>query len=112
MSRTTYSSSELRDINDSNKNRLPPATAVYNMAVYELERGAENERLFHSAMFDLSELRGASTAQQSRIDFIESTAKACASRHDNERTISPNGGKHVKVRPHMTRTRANLFQFA
>lgn len=104
MSQSRYSSSELRDINEGNKNRLPPPTTVYNMAMYELERGAENERLFHSAMFDLSELRGASTAQQSRIDSIERTAKACAGRHDSERAISLTGGKHVRVRSHMTRS--------
>lgn len=110
MALSRYSSSELRDINDLNKNRLPPATAVYNMAMYELDRGAENERLFQSAMFDLAELRGSTATQQSRTDSLERTIKACEKHHNNERTVSLTGGKHVKVRSHMTR--ANLSQFA
>lgn len=97
MLQSRYSSDELHHINDLNKNRLPPATAVYNMAMYELERGAENERLFQSAMFDLAELRGSTATQQSRTDSLERTVKACSRHHDNERAISLTGGKHVKV---------------
>lgn len=110
MSQSRYSSDELHRINDLNKNRLPPATVVYNLAMYELDRGAENERLFHSAMFDLAELRGSTATQQSRTDSLERTVKACSRHHDNERAISLTGGKHVKARFHMTR--ANLSQFA
>lgn len=110
MAQSRYSSSELHEINGRNKNRLPPATAVYKMAMYELDRGAENERLFQSAMFDLAELRGATATQQSRTDSLERTIKTCVRHHNNERAISLTGGKHVKVRSHMTR--ANHSQSA
>ena len=97
MSLARYSSSELRAIDDRNPSRLPPATAVHGMAMYELNRGAEQERLFHSAMFDLSELKRTSAAQADRTDSLERAVKACASHHDNERPISLAGGKHVNI---------------
>jgi hypothetical protein len=67
------------------------------MALYELERGAEQERLFHHAMFDISQLKRTSTAQAARTDSLERAVKACASHHDNERPISLAGGKHVNI---------------
>ena len=65
--------------------------------MYELQRGAEQERLFHHAMFDLSELRKTSATQAARADSLERAVKACASHHDNERPVSLASGKHVKV---------------
>jgi hypothetical protein len=90
-----YSSEELRVINAQNTNRLPPATAVHGMAMYELQRADEQERLFHAAMFDVSQLRQTSTAQQTKINSLECVVKACAGHHDNERSASLVGGKHV-----------------
>jgi len=90
-----YSSAALRAINDRNKSRLPPATAVHGMALYELNRAAEQERLFHDTIFAFSELKQASAAQHSRLDSIERSVKACASHHDNERPISLAGGKQA-----------------
>lgn len=92
-----YSSQELKGINDRNPSHLPPASAVHGMAMYELHRGAEQERLFHHAMFDLSELRKTSAVQLARTDSLERAAKACASHHDNERPVSLAGGKHVNI---------------
>jgi len=92
-----YSPSELIAIKDRNANRLPPATAVHGMAMYELHRGAEQERLFHASMFDLSQLKKTSAAQAARTDSLERAVKACASHHDNERPISHAGGKHVNI---------------
>ena len=97
MSRTRYSSSELRAIDDRNPSRLPPATAVHGMAMYELKRGAEQERLFHSAIIELSELKHTSAAQAARTDSLERAVKACASHHDNERPVSLAVGKHVNI---------------
>jgi cob(I)alamin adenosyltransferase len=90
-----YSSSQLREINARIANKLPPATAVHGMAMYELQRDGEQERLFHAAMFDVSQLRQTSTAQQSKIDSLEHVVKACAGHHDNARSASLAGGKHV-----------------
>jgi hypothetical protein len=67
------------------------------MAMYELQRGEEQERLFHSAIFDISELKRTSTAQADRTDSLERAVKACASHHDNERPVSLAGGKHVNT---------------
>ena len=65
--------------------------------MYELNRDAEQERLFHSAMFDLSELKHTSAAHAARTDSLERAVKACASHHDNERPVSLAGGKHVEI---------------
>jgi O-methyltransferase involved in polyketide biosynthesis len=97
MSLARYSSPELIAIRDLTSNRLPPATAVHGMAMYELQRGAEQERLFHSTMFDLSELKHMSAAQAARTDSLERAVKACASHHDNDGPVSLAAGKHVNV---------------
>jgi hypothetical protein len=90
-----YSSAELKDINAQNSKRLPPANAVHGMAVYELKRDAEEERLFHSVLFDLDQLKQTKATQQARTESLEQTVKACASHHDNERPVSLASGKHV-----------------
>lgn len=92
-----YSSSELHQISQRNANKLPPATAVHGMAMYELKRAEEQERLFHATMFNVDQLRQTTAAQVSRTDSLERVVKACASHHDNERTISFTGGRHVKA---------------
>lgn len=97
MSQGRFSSSELKAINDRNMNRLPPASAIHGMAMYELHRAEEQERLFHSSMFDISELKKTSAAQAARTESLERSVKACASHHDNERPISLAGGKHVNM---------------
>jgi hypothetical protein len=97
MSQAQYSSEELRAIDKRNPSRLPPATAVHGMAMYELQRGAEQERLFHASMFDLAQLKQTSAAQAARTESLERAVKACVSHHDNERTVSLAGGKHVNV---------------
>jgi hypothetical protein len=97
MTPSRYSSEALRDINKRTANKLPPATAVHGMAMYELQRDGEQERLFHAAMFDVSQLRQTSTAQQSKIDCLERAVKTCVGHHDNDRSASLAGGKHVKA---------------
>lgn len=97
MAQAQYSSSELRAIKDRNINRLPPASAIHGMAMYELQRAEEQERLFHSSMFDISELKKTSASQAARTASLERAVKACASHHDNERPISLAGGKHVNI---------------
>jgi hypothetical protein len=67
------------------------------MAMYELKRDAEHERLFHHAMFDISQLKQTSAAQAARTSSLERAMKACASHHDNERPVSLAGGKHVNI---------------
>jgi cell division septum initiation protein DivIVA len=90
-----YSSSELHNIKARNIHRLPPATAVHGMALYESHRDAEQERLFHDAMFDLSNLKQTKAAQHARLSSLEASVKACASHHDSDRPISLGCGKHV-----------------
>ena len=65
--------------------------------MYELQRDKEQERLFHSAIFDISESKCTSTAQADRTESLERAVKACASHHDNERPISLAGGKHIDI---------------
>ena len=95
--RREYSSAELKDINAQNSNRLPPANAVHGMALYELKRDAEEERLFHSVLFDLDQFKQTKATQQARTESLEQTVRACAKHHDNERQISIAGGEHVTI---------------
>lgn len=97
MSQGRYSSSELKAINDRNPSRLPPATAVHGMAMYELHRDAGQKRLFDASMFDLAQLKKTSAAQAARTESLERALKACVSHHDNERPVSLAGGKNVNV---------------
>ena len=97
MSQAQYSSAELRAIDQRNPSRLPPATVVHGMAMYELQRGAEQERLFHASMFSLAQLKQTSVAQAARTESLERAVKACASHHVSERPISLAGGKHVDI---------------
>lgn len=60
--------------------------------MYELKRHEEQERLFNSAMFDLSHLKQTYAAQQARTGNLEQIVKACAAHHDNERPVSLTGG--------------------
>jgi hypothetical protein len=62
--------------------------------MYELQRHGEQERLFHAAMFNISQT---TAAQQSRLDSLERRINVCDRHHDNERTVSVTCGKHVKA---------------
>lgn len=90
-----YGSAELKDIGARSADRLPPASAALGMFEYELHRAVEDESLFDNAM-----IRAAKTAkqvinQQFRLSSLADTVKACASHHNNERTVSISGSMHM-----------------
>lgn len=87
---STYSGEDLKKIGDVCKNRLPPAgsvAAMYLCAYFiaditspfahllsildELQRQAENEKLFQGHMFKLAEQETAATAEKERTKSLE-----------------------------------------
>lgn len=90
-----YSSQELRDIGTRNADRLAPASAVLGMYEYELRRVAEDETLFNNAMIQAAKAAKEISGQQSRLNALENTVKACASHHDNKHTVSISGSTHM-----------------
>lgn len=66
-----YSAQDLKVIGKQCGNRLPPATAVQAMFLYEMQREVEAERLFHSKMFSLAQAEETSQAQHERIAALE-----------------------------------------
>lgn len=65
------------------------------MFEYEMRRAAENESLFNNAMTQAAKAAREVSSQQSRIDSLATTVKACASHHNNERTVSISGSTHM-----------------
>ncbi|KAM0722298.1 hypothetical protein Q7P37_001739 [Cladosporium fusiforme] len=76
-----YSPEKLKEIGEQNLNRLPPATSVAAMLKYELERDAENERLFHAAMFDVGAVKDEAAVQKARLKELERTIKTLVNNH-------------------------------
>lgn len=88
-----YSQEELKTLREQCKARLPPASAMQAMYLYELEREAENEKLFHDLVFQNARLQDASDVTNERVTELERLLNSCAERHGDLRTISQNGGK-------------------
>jgi len=71
-STTTYSGDELRGIGERCAQRLPPASTVQAMFLYEMQRDSELERLFHGEIFRLAQkAEDASHDHQRRIQHLE-----------------------------------------
>ena len=68
---TQYTPHQLRQIGQKCGNRLPPASAVQAMFLYELQRESELESLFHGSIFRIAKQEDNSSAQAKRIDTLE-----------------------------------------
>lgn len=90
-----YTTEELRDIGTRNADRLAPASAILGMYEYELRRAAEDEALFNNAMIQATKAAKEISGQQSRLNALEKTVKACAGHHDNKHTVSIPGSTHM-----------------
>jgi hypothetical protein len=111
---TAYSSSELKHIGARNSRRLPPASAALGMYEYELHRAAEDESLFDNAMIQAAKTAKEVSKQQSRLSTLVDTVNACASHHNNERTVSIPGSTHMifthMLTDHFTFTLSTLYR--
>lgn len=67
----TYSNDTLRTVGVQCGGKLPPASAVQAMFLYEMQRETEAERLFHGQMFDLARVRDATDEQEIRLVDLE-----------------------------------------
>ena len=109
---THYGSAELKDIGARSADRLPPASAALGMFEYELHRAAHDESLFNNAMIQAAKTAKEASKQQSRLDSLEDKVKACASHHNNERTVSISGSMHMILTcllvDHFTSTHSTL----
>ncbi|KAF2216475.1 hypothetical protein CERZMDRAFT_81573 [Cercospora zeae-maydis SCOH1-5] len=66
-----YEPKDLVDIGKQCSNRLPPASAVQAMFLYEMQRQTESERLFHAEMFRLARSEKDIVAQAGRLTALE-----------------------------------------
>ena len=71
-----YSEDELKGIGKQCGNKLPPASAVQAMFLYEMQRDTELESLFQGQMFFLAEAEDQSQSQEARIIELEEQVKA------------------------------------
>ena len=67
-----YDPEDLMGIGRQCSNRLPPASAIQAMFLYEMQRETEAERLFHSQMFRLAKSEDEVAAQARRFNDMES----------------------------------------
>lgn len=71
----SYSVESLKGIESQCRGRLPPASAVQAMLLYELQRESETEKLFHAQMFQLAQDETARLDQERRIKDLETRLK-------------------------------------
>ena len=85
----TFTSTQLRRIGEVCSKRLPPASTVQAMFMYELQRESEVESLFQDQMFRLAKHDDKSAEQEKRIAALEARLsqmeKAAASKDVEER---------------------------
>ena len=70
-----YDQSDLKAIGAQCKNKLPPASAVQAMFLYEMQRESEVEARFHGQMFRLAKAEEETKSQESRISDLEEQTK-------------------------------------
>ncbi len=84
-----YTDGALRTIGEQCAGKLPPASAVQAMFMYEMQRQSEAEALFKGMMFELARVQEASTAQETRLvqfqDGIAALKKQMAVKDVEER---------------------------
>lgn len=65
-----YSETTLKEIGEQCGNRLPPASAVQAMFLYEMQRESELERLFQGHLFKLARLDDSSKTLQAQLSHL------------------------------------------
>lgn len=70
-----YSEYDLKEIGKQCGNRLPPASAVQAMFLYEMQRESELEKLFQGQMFELARFSDSSKAQQDQVSEVSEELK-------------------------------------
>ena len=70
-----YTESDLKKIGKQCGNRLPPASAVQAMFLYEMQRETELETLFQGQMFRLAKAEDQSTSIESSIRELDAQVK-------------------------------------
>lgn len=92
---TQYTPHQLRQIGQQCGNRLPPASAVQAMFLYELQRESELESLFHGSIFRIAKQEDTSSAQAKRISALEQRLarfeKQLAAKDTEERLATSKG---------------------
>ncbi|KAK1081694.1 hypothetical protein LTR33_004468 [Friedmanniomyces endolithicus] len=72
---TRYTIDELKSLGRACSNRLPPASAVQAMFLYEMQRQTEIEKLFHSRMFELARTEDPDDSTTNRVQKLEAELK-------------------------------------
>jgi chromosome segregation ATPase len=67
-----YSDLALRDIGQQCAHKLPPASAVQAMFLYEMQRETEAEQLFQGHMFELARVQDEAVVNEARLTKVES----------------------------------------
>ncbi|KAK0264323.1 hypothetical protein B0A54_06292 [Friedmanniomyces endolithicus] len=79
---TRYTIDELKSLGRACSNRLPPASAVQAMFLYEMQRQTEIEKLFHSRMFELARAKDSDNSTAIRVQKLEVDLKDLRRRID------------------------------
>ncbi|KAK3684676.1 hypothetical protein LTR37_020043 [Vermiconidia calcicola] len=89
-----YSDSRLRAIGKLCQNKLPPASAVQAMFLYEMQRETELEKLFQGQMFELARAEDQSSNVEATVRELDERMKALqkqiASKDVEERLATSN----------------------
>ncbi|KAK3708339.1 hypothetical protein LTR37_011604 [Vermiconidia calcicola] len=89
-----YTDGSLRDIGKLCQNKLPPASAVQAMFLYEMQRETELEKLFQGQMFELARAEDRSDSLEATFKDLEERTKALqkqiASKDVEERLATSN----------------------
>ncbi|PIA99112.1 hypothetical protein CB0940_02525 [Cercospora beticola] len=94
-----YEPEDLIHIGKQCSNRLPPASAVQAMFLYEMQRQSESERLFHAHMFRLARSEEDIVAQAGRFNAIEARIAKLdqqVANSNNELRITASEGRLVQ----------------
>jgi chromosome segregation ATPase len=71
-----YDAESLRNIGERCINKLPPASAVQAMFLYEMQRETEAEKLFQGQLFELAKVQDRSDLNDKRVWDLEEQVKA------------------------------------
>ncbi|KXT09290.1 hypothetical protein AC579_9931 [Pseudocercospora musae] len=102
----TYNQDILKQIGVKCANKLPPASAIQAMFLYEMQRQTEAEKLFHAQMFELAKAEDHTHVQDRRIKELEARLalleRKMAARDVDERIATSN----VRLNAHQEKLNA------
>ncbi|KAF7189176.1 hypothetical protein HII31_09598 [Pseudocercospora fuligena] len=103
---TTYNQNFLKQIGGKCADKLPPASAIQAMFLYEMQRETEAEKLFHAQMFELARAEDHTHVQDRRIKELETRLvqleRKMAARDVDERIATSN----VRLNAHQEKLNA------